>query len=45
MKQGALGNLRQEVVDYQKKQGVKNPEFISKTGLTRLFANNLNILL
>ena len=34
---GALGNLRQEVVDYQKKQGVKNPEFISKTGLTRLF--------
>ena len=37
---GALGNLRQEVVDYQKKQGVKNPEFISKTGLTDFFANN-----
>ena len=30
----------QEVVDYQKKQGVKNPEFISKTGLTDFFAND-----
>ena len=39
--QGAYGKiLRQEVVDYQKKQGVKNPEFISKTGLTDFFANN-----
>ena len=37
---GALGNLRQEVVDYQKSKGVNNPEFISKTGLTDFFANN-----
>ena len=37
---GALGNLRQEVVDYQKSKGVENPEFISKTSLTDFFANS-----
>ena len=29
-----------KVVDYQKKQGVKDRRFISKTGLTDFFANN-----
>jgi len=37
---GALGNLRQEVVDYQKSKGVSNPEFIRKTALTDFFANS-----
>lgn len=37
---GALGQIRQQVIDYQKKQGVDNPEFITKTGLTDFFANN-----
>jgi len=37
---GALGNLRQEVVEYQKSKGVANPEFISKTALTDFFANS-----
>ena len=37
---GALGNLRQEVVDYQKSKGVENPNFITKTALTDFFANS-----
>ena len=38
--QGALGQLRGEIIDYQRSQGNKNPEFISKTGLTDFFANS-----
>lgn len=37
---GALGQLRGEIIDYQKSQGNKNPEFISKTALTDFFANS-----
>tara|TARA_Y100000004_G_C8936388_1_gene422294 strand:- start:377 stop:1456 length:1080 start_codon:yes stop_codon:yes gene_type:complete len=37
---GALGNLRQEVVEYQKSKGVENPNFITKTALTDFFANS-----
>ena len=37
---GALGNLRQEIVDYQKSKGVKDFENITKTGLTDFFASS-----
>ena len=37
---GALANLRQEVVDYQKSKGVKDFENITKTGLTDFFASS-----
>jgi len=37
---GALANLRQEVVDYQKSKGVANPNNVTKTALTDFFANS-----